>query len=877
MSAGNFSRQRDELLKLLELDDAERTSRLKELAKSEPELHSALVSLLRHQKTPAAIVEDGALAAGLGAGLAETLEEFVKTVPDQIGPYIIHEVLGEGGMGVVYRAEQTAPLKRQVAIKHIRLGMDTNRIVARFQTESQSLARMNHPHIASVFNAGIDDKGRSYFVMELVDGPSITTWCRENSATLAERLNLFLVLCDAVQHAHQKGIIHRDLKPGNLLVATLNDKPHPKIIDFGIAKALHETDDDMTLDGTYLGTPRYMSPEQLGAFGGGADTRSDVYALGVILYELITDHSPYEMETSNPEEMRRIVLEERPANLSSKLDGRKGRELQDLNNIVLMALRKDPDRRYSSVDQFADDIHHFRKGEPVIARANSWRYRSGKFIARHRMALGVMAVFVVLLLSFTATVVAQADRTRRQRDRAVVAEKTAVDEAASAQEVANFLVDLIASANPEQTRGKSLTVKEVVDQGAQQIRNDLEARPAIQWRLLATLGDVYLGLGLMDKADTLLTQTLELQLETLGAESTEITVTLEKLGTVAHGFGDYTLATQRYKQALDMILRLEGKKTAKSAYLMNSLAIAQEALGEYKIAEPLYEEALALNRELLGDVDPEVAWGLNTLGQIRWRMGEYDGAQKLFQEAVDLARSLYGHNHSDLCAALNNLGGCMILNGEHERAVIILQEALADYQTIYGDKHPGVGRGHTNLANALQAVGRTDEALAHYEQGLAIQLDTVGLEHLYYAKSLAAVGLCRVKNASDDAGLAQGIDELRLALDLNVNATNPDHPTVASQSLKLAEGLIVTNELEEAEIRAQRTLAIHEKRLGTEHPLVAQTKLVLALVYEKKGEDALASRWTEDAFTILNSTLGADHFITQQAGTRLQNLTKFGP
>ena len=867
MSPSDFQRQRTELLRLLELGADARAVRLAELAAADPNLHDALVSLLAHQDTPASLVDDGLVGSGLGTGVAETLDALRAQRPERIGPYEIREVIGEGGMGVVYRAEQTAPVQREVAIKHIRLGMDTARIVARFQAESQALARMNHPHIASLYDAGVDEAGRPYFVMELVAGSPVTHWCRDHDADLDTRLDIFLTLCSAVQHAHQKGIIHRDLKPGNLLVTTLAGQPHPKVIDFGIAKALDESDTEMTLMDAVMGSPHYMSPEQLGAFGGGADTRSDVYALGVVLYELLTGSIPYRIDTAHPDEIRRIVIEERPESPRDRLGGRHSGLPRDLDTIVMMALRKDPSRRYSSVDQFADDIRHLRRGEPVIARANSWRYRTGRFIGRNRLPVGALSLLMILLLSFTGAVVHQSEKIRSERNRAVSAEETAHVEAETAQEVTEFLVALFADAQPAQNRGQPMSVRELADSGAARVRTDLADQPAIQWRLLATLGDVYAGLGLEDAADTLFTEAMAVQMQVFGPEHPEIAGLLEKLGTVAHGQGNYPLSASRNRQALDMLRRIEGTDTPRSAYIMNSLAVALEAQGDYETAEPLYEEALALNRRLLGDEDPEVAWGLNTLGQIRWRTGNYLAAQVLFQEAVDLARKLYGGQHPDLCAALNNLGGCLLLNGDLERGRAILQEALDDYRTLYNEDHPGVGRGMINLGGALVELGRTREALALYENGAALQLRLVGPDHLYYARSLGGLGRCLVHHGRP----ADGVTKLRQAVAVAESATDPRHPDVARQLVWLSEGLIALGETDAARAHAERALDIRLTRLGPDHPLVAQARLCLAEAVAAQGDRTTARAWAEDAVAVLAGRLGPDHYQTKKARVQLRD------
>ena len=844
MSGSRYQDLKEQVLRLLDLPRGERRRRLEQLKSDAPTLHAELADLLGHHENCAAILDADLLPAA--------------PVPRRLGPYLVREVIGEGGMGVVYRADQTAPIRRPVAIKHVRLGMDTARIVARFQAESQALARMSHPNIATVHDAGSDDRGRPYFVMELVDGIPINRWCEETNPSREQRLDLFLVLCGAIQHAHQKGVIHRDLKPGNLLVGGPPDAPCLKVIDFGIAKALDETEVQMTRPGLIMGTPHYMSPEQFGAFGGGADTRTDVYALGVILHELLTGEPPLGVGETSPARVRRAVLEDdptRPRGLPA-----------DLANIVLMALRKDPDRRYSSVDQLAADIGRFRRGEPVAAHPDSWRYRSTRFMARNRLAVAASGALLIVLVAFTATVMWQAEGTRRQRNRALEAEHEARVEAETAREVSDFLVGLFAEASPDQNpTGAGLTVREAVDAGARRIDRDLRDQPAIRWRLLQVLGEVYAGLGRMDSADTLLNRTLTVQEQVFGPEHAEIAATLERLGTLAHSQGDYDLAVARFRRALAMQERVAGPGTAQAAYYMNALAIALEARGDYGEARPLYEDALALNRKLLGDEDPEVAWGLNTLGQSRWRLGDYAAAQVLFEEAVSLSRRIFDGPHPDLQAALNNLGGCQRLNGQLDLSLATLEEALAGYQAIYPEGHPGVARAQVAVGATLLEQERAEEALPHFERGAALMARTAGEEHVQFARALAGLGRCRLALGKTRQGLA----DLEAALGIARATVGDRHPVSADLQLALAEGLTALGRHEQAMAAARAGLQIRQERLEAGHPLVADARLQLAATLAAAGLQDEARSQGGQALTALAAGLGPDHHQTTKGKARL--------
>ncbi len=858
MSRSEYEKVKTHLLKLLAQDSDVRKAQLASLAQSDPLLHGELQSLLSHHQEAASILDSEILPAG--QTLVDTsLLDACSQIPDQLRPYIIEKVIGEGGMGVVYQALQTSPLRRHVAIKHVRLGMDTARILERFQGESQALARMNHPNIATVHDAGVDPNGRPYFVMEFVDGQSMIHWCRNHKPTLSQKLDVFLILCEAVQHAHQKGIIHRDLKPGNLLIDTSEETPRLKIIDFGIAKVLDDSQDaGLTRPGLVLGTPSYMSPEQFGAFGGQADTRTDVYALGAVLFEMLTGESPVVSEGASLEQARLAVLENKP--------NRPPGVPTDLANVLLMALRKDPERRYASVDQMAADIQRFQKGAPVVAHADSWHYRTKKFVGRNKLAVGLLSLVFLLMAGATLMVSLQSQRIKQQRNRALAAEMNARNEAETAREVSDFLVGLIAAGSPDENPGKSLTVREVVDAGAQRINTELQDRPAIQWRLLSVLGEVYTGLGHLDRADSLLSQTLATQQKVFGPEHAEIAITLEQWGTVAHGQSRFSLAVLRYRRALDMLLRLEGKESVRSAYLMNSLAVALDAQGDYEEAKPLYEEALALNRMLLGDVDPEVAWGLNTLGQSRWRLGHYLEAQEMFGEAVQLSRRIFDGPHPDLMAALNNYGGSLHLNGELEASEKSLREALNGYQHIFPDGHFGVGRAHTNYALVLKELGRQEEALFHYEQGAAHMEEMGGNQHFHYAKSLLNLGFFRLALGQID----QGLLEMQTAHGIMVERVGQNHPYCAKSHLFYAEGLVQKGRPEAAVAAAEIGMAIHLERLDPLHPLVATARETLAISLAALGEQERARLEARQAIEILANSLGPGHYQTLKTKTRLQ-------
>jgi serine/threonine protein kinase len=447
--------------------------------------------------------------------------------PERIGPYRIVQVIGEGGMGVVFDAEQREPVRRRVAIKMMKVGMDTREVVTRFEAERQALALMDHANIAKVFDGGATEEGRPYFVMERVRGIDLDDYCDEHLLTVRERIELFIDICDAVQHAHQKGIIHRDLKPSNILVADADGVPTPKVIDFGIAKATGQRLTDRTAVTTYgqtVGTLSYMSPEQAEMDGLDVDTRTDVYSLGIMLFELLAGRVPLDPgEVGAPVFLAGLIQRdkslptavqvlrtldedrlERVATARSTSRSALERAVAgDLRWVLLKATEKDRTRRYQTASELAQDLRRYLNDEPISARAPSATYRLRKFVRRHRAGAAVAAAGIVAVL--VGSVGATVGMVRAQR-----AEAAAALEAETAVRVSEFLTDLFEVSDPSNARGASVTAREMLDSGAVRVRSDLADQPALQARLMTVIGDVYRSLGLYEQGQPLLEEALAL-------------------------------------------------------------------------------------------------------------------------------------------------------------------------------------------------------------------------------------------------------------------------------------------------------------------------------------------------------------------------------
>src|SRR5512136_1792857 len=484
-----------------------------------------------------------------------------------VGPYHLLQKIGEGGMGEVWVAEQHKPIHRRVALKLIKAGMDTRQVIARFESERQALAMMDHPAIAKVFDAGETAQGHPYFVMEYVQGIPITAYCDKNRLTTKERLELFRLICEGVQHAHQKAIIHRDLKPSNILVVIQDGVAVPKIIDFGVAKATAQTLTERTMYtelGVLIGTPEYMSPEQAEMTGLNVDTRTDVYSLGAILYELLVGALPFdpkELRRAGFDEIRRKIREEDPPKPSTKLStmgeasatqarNRRTERVAlirqirgDLDWITMKALEKDRTRRYGSPSDLAADIERYLHHQPIVARPPSTAYKARKFVRRHRFGVGVAGSVAMLLIAFSVLTALQAARIARERDRAN-------REAEASRQVSEFLTGLFKVSDPSEARGNSVTAREILDKGADKIERELRGQPLVQGKLMSTMGLVYESLGLYSPAQALLEKALDIRKRTLGPDHPDVAVTLSTLGTVAWRKGDFSRAKDLQEQAL---------------------------------------------------------------------------------------------------------------------------------------------------------------------------------------------------------------------------------------------------------------------------------------------------------------------------------------
>jgi non-specific serine/threonine protein kinase/serine/threonine-protein kinase len=806
-----------------------------------------------------------------------------------IGPYRLLEKIGEGGMGEVWVAEQQKPIQRRVALKLIKAGMDTRQVIARFDSERQALALMDHPAIAKVFDAGETADGRPYFVMEYVQGIPVTAYCDRNRLTTEDRLELFRHICEGVQHAHQKAIIHRDLKPSNILVTIQDGLPVPKIIDFGVAKATAQALTERTLYtelGMLVGTPEYMSPEQAEMSGQNVDTRTDVYSLGTILYELLVGSLPFdpkELRRAGFDEIRRKIREDEPPRPSTKLStmGEASTALAqarrterpalirqirgDLDWITMKALEKDRTRRYGSPSDLAADIERHLEHQPVVARPPSAVYKARKFVRRHRFGVAVAGGLAALLVAFSVTTALQSRRIGRERDRAN-------QEAETSKQVSDFLVNLFRVSDPGQARGNSITAREILEKGSAKIGEELAGQPLIQARIMETIGQVYQNLGLFRQAAPLLEKTLETRRKALGeshpttgssminlawlyislrrtaeAESLvgdgikilaaapevsyELSRGLAMLGMIQRDRGELAAARENLSRSLEICEKTVGPEHERTSYPLYHLGWLHKLTGEFDKAEHYYGRAYAIMERVLGPDHPTVLWCLNDRAVVADNKGDGGSARDLYAKALAAGERVLGPEHYFISTVLNNIGVLEWRQGNPGEAAAAYRRSMAIREKTFGPDHSYVAESLNNLVLVYQESGDYEQARRLGERALAIN-EKAGAETLRVAGNLNNLAIIDSFSGRYDQARAR----FDRALGIQEKILGPDHADVASLLFDYGMMCRLTGDLKQAAALYERALKIKERVFGPESVGAAQCLLALAKVSAAAGE-----------------------------------------
>jgi eukaryotic-like serine/threonine-protein kinase len=675
---------------------------------------------------------------------------------DRIGRYKLLQQIGEGGCGVVYMAEQEAPVRRRVALKIIKLGMDTKGVIARFEAERQALALMDHPNIAKVFDAGATESGRPYFVMQLVRGDKITEYCDQNSLSTEERLKLFIQVCHAIQHAHQKGIIHRDIKPSNILVTTTVDGGAlPVVIDFGIAKATtNQPLTDKTLFTAFemlIGTPTYMSPEQAALTSVDVDTRTDIYSLGVLLYELLTSATPFdvgELLKKGLDEIRRVIREQEPVRPSTRLSKMTEADLTavaqrrkseppilirgisgDLDWIAMKALEKDRTRRYETANGLALDVKRFLSGEAVSARPPSAVYKFQKLVLRNRLlfvCIGVITTLLVASLIAVSASLAKERQARRETDSALQqakAEKAkAQTEAVKSQQITQFLETMLQGVGPSVAQGQDTKMlRGILDRTAESVGTEVTNQPAVETEIRSLLGKLYLEIGNYDQAEKMYRAALTINRKLFNPESREVAASLDNLGVALRNEDKMPEAESVHQEALAIRRRLLGSENADVAASINDLAIVFRHEGRKTEAEALTREALGIRRKLFGDDSLEVADTLHNLSVVLGDEDKGAEAEATARDELAMYRRLLGSEDRFVASAIGDVAWSLAGSGKVEEAIALERDALAMQRKLLGDESPDVAKSLNLLGQLLARQGKLEESHALLQAALASQ------------------------------------------------------------------------------------------------------------------------------------------------------------
>ena len=826
----------------------------------------------------AMLAQDAGGDSLLDQKLADVAEKTLATpaplVSKKIGPYCVSRLLGEGGMGVVYLADRK-DLGTQVAIKVLRDAWISPSRRERFASEQRTLAQLNHPSIARLYDAATMDDGTPYFVMEYVEGLPLTRYCREHRCSIEERLGLFRSVCEAVQHAHANAVIHRDLKPSNILVKSDGTI---RLLDFGIAKQLESLDlqVEQTMTGLRLMTPAYASPEQVRGERVGVST--DVYSLGIILYELLAGELPFDLSNLTPAEATSIIADHDPArpsvaaNRSTPAVGPAAVSQQswaDLDVLCLTAMHKDPERRYRSVEALIRDVDHYLKGEPLEARPDTLRYRTTKFVRRNRRAVTTAVMLFVLIVGLIAFFTI---RLARARDAARA-------EAARTQRIQQFMTSLFQGGDEAAGPSDSLRVVTIVDRGVQQAKS-LNSDPKVQADLYANLGAIYQKLGRYEQANTLLQSALEERKMIFGADSSEVAESLIALGLLrsdqaqlAHAeqlTHDGLELTKRHitpsapamakaleaygkvlaergsfepaLRALNEAVRIESKPDVPPSDLaasLTELAAAQYSAGHYPASNQLYQRVLEMHRKLYGDRHPLVADDLASLAAIQSDLGYYPESERFDRQALEINESYYGKDHPKTAACLTSLGRALEYQNKFDESEKVLKQALAIQEKVYGPIHPSVAETINELGNVADMREQLDDAAVYFRRVADIYRSIYGEHH--YVVAIAMSNLATVYMDKKDYPTAEKL--FRDVVKLLTETLSGDNVNTGIAHIKLGRTLLREKRYQEAEAE---TLAGYENQIKQTSPntsFVRAARKDLVADYEGMGEPEKAAKY----------------------------------
>jgi serine/threonine protein kinase len=840
------------------------------------------------------------------------------------GRYTLVEKIGAGGMGEVWVAKQTEPVKRKVALKLIKSGMDSRAVLTRFEAERQALALMDHPNIARVLDGGLTPDERPFFVMELVNGLPLTKFCDEVRLTPRQRLELFVPICQAVQHAHQKGIIHRDLKPANILVTLLDGKPIPKVIDFGVAKATAGklTDDSVSTQfGAVIGTLEYMAPEQAGYSSVDIDTRADIYSLGVILYELLTGLRPIDgkrLKQAALTEMVRILKEEEPSRPSTRLSAEEAlpslaalRQTEphqlmallrgELDWVVMKCLEKQRDRRYETASGLAQDIQRYLADEAVEARPPSTGYRLGKFLKRHKGPVLAASLVLLTLLVGMAGTIGGLFEARRQAGKAEAARDREARERGYAEAIAHFVKDdllALTSVEGQQRFGgeglsHNATLRELLDRAAAKLNERQNLAPRTEAELCWIIGVSYRGVGEAARAIPFLKRSVALYRQESGPAAEATLKAQNSLAVAYRAAGDYGLAVLLHEETLQVQKARLGPDHPHTLASMTNLAEAYRAARKPDLAVPLLEETLKLSKARFGPGHPHTLTSSNNLALAYRTAGKLDLAVPLHEETLQLQKVRLGPDHPDTLTSMKNVAQAYLQVGKLDLALAIFEETLKLYKVRLGTDHPGTITSMNDLAATYQTAGKLEQALALHEETLKLCKARLGPEHPHTLQSMS--NLAEAYRAAGKLHLA--VPLLEETLKLCKARLGPEHPHTLQGMSSLASAYWSAKQLDRSIPLLEEALKRQEAKLGRDHPDTLVIVANLGVNYKDAGRprDALplleeadratqkypTLRWVRtpllDAYARTGERAKAVHLLQQQLAEGRQTLPKDSP
>ena len=856
------------LAAVMELPATERFIRVAQLCADRPQIRVEVESLLAASEKVDTFLQVET-QAGADAASASSLQG------RQLGPYRLLGILGAGGMGTVYRAERSdGRFQKQVAVKLVPSALHSPELLRRFAGEQQILAALEHPNIARLLDAGVSPEGIPFFVMEYVEGVPVNEYCDARGLSTKDRLRLFQNICSAAQYAHQHLVVHRDLKPANILVSS---DGVAKLLDFGIAKIVDPWGaGNLEVTRSLLNpmTPAYASPEQIR--GETLTTATDVYSLGVVLYELLTGQLPYRVTGKPFDEAIRIISEsepEKPSAVARRRDagghraGRSAPELSsDLDAIVAKAMRKDPHQRYASAQEVSADLTRYLDGLPVLAHRGSFRYRAIKFTRRHRFGVAASLAVMALLLGFAATMAVQARRIAVERDRAN-------REAETSRRVSDFMTNMFKVSDPSEARGNSITAREILDKASKDIEGGLAKDPEVQAHMMDVIGNIYDNLGLYPTAESLFKRSLGVRRKVLGTRNADTLETMTDLGWVLEEQGSYedaeklvreTLETRRQllgpkhpdtlksmirlaeilndegrypeaeklaRQALQMHSQVLGPDHANTLAAMDTLAFSLGEQGRYYDAEKLYRHTLDASSRSLGF---EHQLTLNRMGDVAWVLeqeGRYSDAERQNRQVLDIERRILGTEHPNTLNTEHNLAETILQQGRFAEAENIYRETSRIRSRVLGPEHPDTLNSQVGLALALTRQGKNVEAEKLARESLASQQRVIGAEHLDTAGSMAT--LARI--LANERRYVEAERMARHGLDTSRRAVGPDHRQTLACQGDLADILAHQGKFAEAEELLRAAIEVQSRSLGTGHPDTATSKYQLAGLLARQG------------------------------------------